>query len=161
MHLPRCQCNSFSQQSHPLTASMPMTPSNAVSVVLLTTSLRRLFRYFCRVALASSSVGEAPPLRDPSFLRWKYCPDSLRPSSSTCDGVKRGVASPSNSAPRALRSPLRGRRGGAGSAFTKLYPSSSASVPLSLGDCDVFLRFLSSSSDGGLCEGCRLVRDGS
>lgn len=31
-----------------------------------------------------------------------------------------------------LRNPLCGLRGGAGSAFTKLYPSSSASVPLSL-----------------------------
>lgn len=145
---PLCQPRSCSQQLHPLTARPPIPANNAASVVLLTSSFRRLLRYFCLTALASSSVNDASPLWVPLFLLVKYSSENFRPSSSICVGVRRGLRPP-RSWPSVSRRPLCGRSGGGGSAFTKLYPSSSASVPLSLGDCDrddVFLRFLPSAS---------------
>jgi hypothetical protein len=128
---------------------MPIPASRAVSVVLLTSSFRRLLRYFCLADLASSSVNDGSPFRFALFLLLKYSSENFRPSSSICVGVKSGLRAPCPE-PSVSRRPLCGRRGGGGNALTKLYPSSSASVPLSLGDCDrddVFLRFLPSASD--------------
>ena len=48
-----------------------MPASNAVSVVLLTSSLRRRWRYLCLAALASSSLWYTSPLRLVLLLRAK------------------------------------------------------------------------------------------
>jgi hypothetical protein len=156
VNVPLCQARSCVQQLHPLTANTPMTTNKAVSVVLLKSSFRRLLRYFCLAILASSSVNDGSPFLFLLFFSLKYPSENLRPSSSICVGVRSGLSAPWP-APPLTRRPLCGRRGGGGSALTKLYPSSSASVPLSLGDCDwddVFLRLRPSASDivrlGGL-----------
>jgi hypothetical protein len=128
---------------------MPIPASRAVSVVRLTSSFRRLLRYFCLADLASSSVNDGSPFRFRVFFSLKYSSENFRPSSSICVGVKSGLRAPC-AEPSVSRRPLCGRSGGGGNALTKLYPSSSASVPLSLGDCDcddVFLRFLPFASD--------------
>jgi hypothetical protein len=132
--VPRCPLNSPSQHAHPPTASTPITTNNAVSVVRRTSSILLLCRYFCLASRASSSVTTPSP-RLLLFFSAKYSSLYLRPSSSICVGVSSGLRAPS-------LNPLCGRNGGGGSAFTNVYASSSASVPLSLGDCDCDGTFL-------------------
>ena len=160
VYRPRCHRSSLCQHPHPLAASMPMPTKSAVSVVLLNISFRLLLRYFCLAALASVSVDEVSPALWPPFLPFRYSFENLRSSSYAKEGVRSGLIVPSSPAPRTSRNPLCGRSGGAGSAFMNPYPSSSASVPLSLGECEVFLRFVWwYSSDIVPLEGwCRLVR---
>jgi len=139
--LPRCQSSKPFQQPQPRTARKPIATSSAVSVILRRSSIRRRFQYFTLTALASSSASVGCPLLGPDLPFSRKSSDSLRPSWSNFVGVTRGLPHSSAPGPFGLRSPLCRRNGGAGRALIRLNPSSSASVPLSLGDCDSgFLR---------------------
>ena len=114
----------------------PTDPSKIVSETLRMSSARRLRTNFSSSLTVSSSV-QVGLCRDSRRLFLDSSP-SLRGSSSKYDGVSKGLAVPE------LFNPFRpflSRAGGAGNR-SRLPPfSSSASVPLSLGE-DIFFRLL-------------------
>lgn len=129
--LPRCHECSEERIGAFHNIKRPRDASRATSDILRSNSARLRFTNFALAALVSSSV----ELRSLSVLL-EACRsnENLKASSSNLVGVSSGVIVPSSPGSVTSLKPFLGFSGGAGSALMKVYPpSSSASVPLSLG----------------------------
>lgn len=122
-------------------ARKPIAPSKIVSVILRMSSARRLRVNFSLSFVVSSSVNLG--VVRPASLFLRLFDASLRGSLSRYDGVSNGLAVPE---PLETFRPFLGLLGGAGSRRRVVLFSSSASVPLSLGDVDSFRLFRWSTS---------------